>query len=35
MYMRKNIVILSTMYYPDMGAPSSVIDRYVQQSNSL
>lgn len=30
MYMRKNIVILSTMYYPDMGAPSSVIDRYVQ-----
>lgn len=27
----KNIAILSTMYYPDMGAPSAVIDRYVQQ----
>lgn len=26
----KKIAILSTMYYPDMGAPSSVMDRYVQ-----
>ena len=26
----KHIVILSTMYYPDMGAPSAVVDKYVQ-----
>ena len=28
--MKKNIVILSTMYYPDMGAPSACLDKYVQ-----
>jgi len=28
--MKKNVVILSTMYYPDMGAPSACIDKYVQ-----
>lgn len=27
---KKNIVILSTMYYPDMGAPSACVDKYVQ-----
>lgn len=27
---KKNIVVLSTMYYPDMGAPSACIDKYVQ-----
>ena len=26
----KHIVVLSTMYYPDMGAPSAVVDKYVQ-----
>lgn len=25
----KHIAILSTMYYPDMGAPSAVVDKYV------
>lgn len=27
---KKNIVILSTMYHPDMGAPSACVDKYVQ-----
>lgn len=27
----KNIAVLSTMYYPDMGAPSACIDKYVQR----
>jgi hypothetical protein len=27
---KRNIVVLSTMYYPDMGAPSACIDKYVQ-----
>lgn len=26
----KHIAVLSTMYYPDMGAPSAVVDKYVQ-----
>lgn len=30
-YMKKNVVILSTMYYPDMGAPSACLDKYVQK----
>lgn len=30
-YMKKNVVILSTMYYPDMGAPSACLDKYVHQ----
>lgn len=29
MYKKKNIAVLSTLYYPDMGAPSSVMDRFV------
>lgn len=31
MHTKKNIVILSTMYYPDMGAPSAVLDKYVKK----
>lgn len=27
----KNIAILSTLYYPDMGAPSACIDKYVRE----
>ncbi len=27
---KRNIAVLSTMYYPDMGAPSACIDKYVQ-----
>lgn len=27
--MKKKLAILSTMYYPDLGAPSSVMDRFV------
>ncbi len=28
--MKKNIVVISTMYHPDMGAPSACVDKYVQ-----
>lgn len=28
---KKNIAIMSTMYYPDMGAPSACVDKYVQE----
>lgn len=31
MNQKKNIVIISTMYYPDMGAPSAVLDKYVKK----
>lgn len=31
MNLKKNIVIISTMYYPDMGAPSAVLDKYVKK----
>lgn len=31
MHTKKNIVILSTMYYPDMSAPSAVVDKYVKK----
>ena len=27
----KNIAVLSTLYYPDMGAPSACIDKYVRE----
>lgn len=28
---KKNVVVISTMYYPDMGAPSAVVDKYVKK----
>lgn len=30
MYKKKHIAVLSTLYYPDMGAPSACIDKYVR-----
>lgn len=30
MKQKKNVVVMSTMYYPDMGAPSAVIDKYIK-----
>ena len=30
---KKHIAVLSTMYYPDMGAPSACIDKYVNSLN--
>lgn len=30
MYKKKHIAVLSTLYYPDMGAPSACVDKYVR-----
>ena len=35
MKQKKNVVVMSTMYYPDMGAPSAVIDKYIKALNCV
>lgn len=34
MKIKKNIIIISNMYYPDMGAPSAVINKYLKHLSS-